>query len=59
MTTCEYCKSENVGHAIGMYFVAYECCNCQHQWIEHFPITTDQEEIKYCNKMNKKNEITN
>lgn len=36
MTTCEYCKSENVGHAIGMYFIAYECHDCGHQWIERF-----------------------
>lgn len=43
MTTCPYCKSEKVGHNIGLYFVAYECHeeNCRHQWIERFEVTNN------------------
>ena len=51
-THCDYCLSEDIGHYIGMYFVAYQCHSCQHEWIEHFPITTGQEEICHWDKVN-------
>ena len=51
---CPYCKSDNVAHSIGMYFVAYHCYGCCHEWIEHFPITTEQGEIKHWETVNER-----
>jgi len=40
---CPHCQSEHVGHSIGMYFIAYECHECKHQWIERFEVPENKE----------------
>ena len=40
---CPRCQSDRIGHNIGMYFVAYECHDCKHQWIERLEIKNDKE----------------
>jgi transposase-like protein len=32
--TCPYCASDKVTCNQGMCFIAYECRDCGHQWIE-------------------------
>lgn len=34
--TCPYCKTDQVITSIGMYFIAYQCQLCGHEWIEIF-----------------------